>query len=84
MVALQRRPRLGYESPELWISDMVVDARRRRRGAGRALAEVAEAQARRWGCGTIRLESREHREEAHAFYSSMGYADHGVSFEKVL
>jgi len=83
-VLVQRRARLGYTRREAWLANMVVLETYRRRGIGRLLVDAAERQARRWGCGTIRLESRAHRTEAHAFYRALGFDDHGVSFEKVL
>jgi GNAT superfamily N-acetyltransferase len=56
------------------IGGLVVDAACRRRGVGRALMRRAEEWAAQKGCATVTLRSNVIREEAHAFYRSLGYS----------
>jgi GNAT superfamily N-acetyltransferase len=56
------------------IEGLVVDERERRRGAGAALLDAAEAWARRRGCSEVRVQSNVIRTRAHAFYTRQGYA----------
>jgi GNAT superfamily N-acetyltransferase len=56
------------------IGGLVVDAACRRRGVGFALMRRAEAWAAEKGCATVSLRSNVIREEAHAFYRSLGYS----------
>jgi GNAT superfamily N-acetyltransferase len=58
---------------EAEIGGLVVDARRRRRGAGRALMQRAEEWARKKGLRTVYLRSNVIRKDAHAFYVELGY-----------
>jgi len=50
------------------------------RGIGRALMAHALAQAREAGCYKLALSSNAKRESAHAFYRSLGFQQHGLSF----
>lgn len=84
LAVVQRRLRIGYAGHELWLAEMVVDERSRRRGIGRALVAAVEEHASATGCRLVRLESRAARRDAHAFYRALGYTDHGVSFTKAL
>ena len=43
------------------------------------LADTAQ-HARAWGCYKLALSSNRRRERAHAFYESLGFERHGVSF----
>ncbi|MFB3920620.1 MAG: GNAT family N-acetyltransferase [Terriglobia bacterium] len=55
------------------IGGLVVDEKWRGAGIGRLLVEQAEAWARAKGCTSIRLRSNIIRQEAHQFYSKLGY-----------
>ncbi len=57
------------------VGALVVDARHRGAGLGRALLGRAERWARARGLARIGLESRTTRERAHAFYRGLGYRD---------
>lgn len=68
------------------VGALVVDERVRGAGVGRALMEKAEAWAAERGFRVVTLRSRDTRDEAHAFYQSIGYAavKTSVVFEKRL
>jgi ribosomal protein S18 acetylase RimI-like enzyme len=77
-------PLIHRDLPVGRITAMVVRADRRGAGVGRRLEEELEAIARREGCGRIDLTSRHHREEAHAFYRSLGFEETSRRFVKDL
>jgi GNAT superfamily N-acetyltransferase len=52
---------------------LAVSEASRGRGTGKALVELAIAQAREWGAGAIALWSRPYQVEAHRIYESLGY-----------
>lgn len=54
---------------------IVVAADCRRLGVGRKLMTSLEALAEQAGCTKLELTSAAHREDAHAFYDSLGYAE---------
>lgn len=55
------------------LGGLVVSTASRRRGIGRALVRAAEEWARSEGYYELRLRSGLHRDEAHRFYSAVGY-----------
>jgi GNAT superfamily N-acetyltransferase len=55
------------------IVGLVIDARARRTGVGRALAEAAEDWARRQGFDALMVRSNAARIESHPFYLKHGY-----------
>ncbi|MBP6748078.1 MAG: GNAT family N-acetyltransferase [Xanthomonadaceae bacterium] len=55
---------------------LVVDAERRRRGAGAALVSAAEAWASRRGVAQVVVRSSLSRDATHPFYRCLGYAHH--------
>ena len=84
LVAMWIRPRLNWTAPEAWISDLYVDPDHRRQGIAGALVDACVREARRRGCHRVVLESATHREDAHAFYESYGFAGSGLRFELPL
>src|ERR1700677_3617834 len=66
---------LIYESdlPMCWIMAFSVASRFRRRGVGRALLGEIERWCRARGVSDIKVNSGEHRADAHAFYEACGY-----------
>lgn len=67
-------------APSAVAEDVVVSRQHQRLGAGRQLMAHAVAQARAAGCYKLALSSNSKREAAHAFYRSLGFAQHGLSF----
>jgi GNAT superfamily N-acetyltransferase len=67
-------------APSAVAEDVVVSGQHRRFGVGRQLMAHAMAQARAAGCYKLALSSNSRREAAHAFYRSLGFAQHGLSF----
>jgi len=78
------RRQLNFPAEQAWIPDLVVDARDRRRGIGRALLEEAERRACSRGCYGLTLESGYQRAEAHHLYRRFGMRDLGKYFGKGL
>ena len=68
----------------VYVDDLVSDAVRRSRGAGRLLLGWLEAKARSLGCGALALDSGVQRQDAHRFYFREGMAIFAYSFKKVL
>lgn len=62
------------------IGGLVVDETVRRRGIGSALVRQAEQWAEGAGYRELRLRSGLHREGAHSFYRSLGYAQAKASY----
>lgn len=58
-----------------WIGLLLVDARRRGRGLGRAVAEEVHQRLRERGRPAVRLAVLENNESALAFWSALGYAE---------
>jgi GNAT superfamily N-acetyltransferase len=56
------------------VAALVVRSGWRRKGIGRALMASLEKLALQAGCSTIELTSSTHRDGAHLFYESLGYA----------
>ena len=67
-------------TPSAIAEDVVVDKARQGQGIGRQMMAYAADQARLAGCYKLALSSNRKRKEAHAFYESLGFAQHGLSF----
>lgn len=67
-------------APSAIVEDVVVDPALHRRGIGRAMLTYALAVARDKGCYKLALSANAKRVKAHAFYESLGFVRHGVSF----
>lgn len=69
-------PNLSHGArPWAIIENVIVDRKRRRRGAGRLLMEYAIDRAKESDCCRIGLSSNKSRHEAHQFYQAMGFFD---------
>jgi GNAT superfamily N-acetyltransferase len=66
--------------PSAIAEDVVVTADRQGLGIGRHMMAHAVAEARAAGCYKLALSSNRKRTQAHAFYESLGFAQHGLSF----
>lgn len=62
------------------VEDVCVDEGQRRSGVGRAMMEFAMGAAREGGCYKLTLSSNLARTNAHEFYRSLGFEQHGLSF----
>lgn len=67
-------------APSAIVEDVVVAARRQGQGIGRQMMAHALERAREAGCYKLALSSNARRAGAHAFYESLGFARHGLSF----
>jgi GNAT superfamily N-acetyltransferase len=83
-VALWRLIENTYEGRRLYVDDLVSDAARRSRGAGRLLLDWLEARGRNLGCDVLALDSGVHRQDAHRFYFRERMAIFSYSFKKAL
>jgi GNAT superfamily N-acetyltransferase len=75
VVALSVVPYLEREGAIGRIVALVVDARVRGRGVGRALIDAAQREAELLGCVTLEVNTQRHRDEARAFYRRLGFAE---------
>jgi len=64
-----------------FVCDLVTTANRRSEGFGRRLLEHVHEWARERGCDNVELESGLWRDEAHDFYTEMGYEKYCYSFK---
>ena len=78
------RPRLNWTTPEAWVPDLVVLPAYRRRGFARALLDACVTEARHRGCHTLKLESGDDRQEAHALYAANGFERFGGAYRFAL
>ena len=67
-------------TPSAIAEDVVVAPDRQGQGIGRQLMAHALQQAREAGCYKLALSSNAKRKAAHAFYESLGFQRHGLSF----
>jgi len=67
-------------TPSAIAEDVIVAAGRQGQGIGRQLMAHAIEQARQAGCYKLALSSNSKRAQAHAFYDSLGFKRHGLSF----
>jgi GNAT superfamily N-acetyltransferase len=67
-------------TPSAVVEDVVVLAGRQGQGIGRQMMQHAIDEARAAGCYKLALSSNRKRLAAHAFYESLGFAQHGLSF----
>lgn len=67
-------------TPSAIAEDVVVAPDRQGQGIGRQMMAHAVEQVRQAGCYKLALSSNRKREAAHAFYESLGFAQHGLSF----
>ena len=67
-------------TPSAIAEDVVVAKARQGQGIGRQMMAHAADQARAAGCYKLALSSNRKRKEAHAFYESLGFGQHGLSF----
>jgi GNAT superfamily N-acetyltransferase len=62
------------------VEDVVVASVFQGRGIGRQMMDHAKEQAKAAGCYKLALSSNRKRHAAHAFYESLGFDQHGLSF----
>lgn len=67
-------------TPSAIAEDIVVAHHRHGQGIGRKMMVHAKEQAHQAGCYKLALSSNLKRKDAHAFYESLGFAQHGLSF----
>ena len=71
-------------APSAVVEDVCVDEKLRGGGIGRKMMQFALKSAAEAGCYKLTLSSNLKRTEAHAFYRSLGFEQHGISFHADL
>ena len=71
-------------TPSAVVEDVCVDEQLQGQGIGRAMIHSAMEFAHQCGCYKLALSSNVAREGAHAFYRSLGFEQHGLSFHVQL
>ncbi len=71
-------------TPSAVVEDVCVDEKLRGGGIGGAMMKFAMKVATECGCYKLTLSSNLIRERAHAFYRSLGFEQHGISFHADL
>ncbi len=67
-------------APSAIAEDVVVDKACQGQGIGRQMMAHALQRAKEAGCYKLALSSNRKRKDAHAFYESLGFQQHGLSF----
>lgn len=84
MASVLLLPRLNHVTRELYVPELVVSRRYRRRGIGRALVGHCVGLAAENGCHRLRLESGNRRTDSHKFYRDLGFEQSALSFSKSI
>ncbi len=71
-------------APSAIVEEVLVAPAHQGTGVGRAMLHDAKTRARKAGCYKLMLSSNIKRERAHAFYDSLGFERHGISFRTDL
>jgi N-acetylglutamate synthase-like GNAT family acetyltransferase len=66
------------------VMTLVVQEAMRNQGIGKELIRTAEVFAREVGCSAIEVTSADYREDAHRFYTRLGYPKTSVKFFKEI
>ena len=78
------RTLLDGVAPHAIVDALVVDAALRGEGIGRALMTEAHCRAEEIGCSRLELMSSKGLDQAHAFYSQLGYESTAEGFRHWL
>jgi GNAT superfamily N-acetyltransferase len=84
LAAAHTVPLVTRDAPLCRIAALIVAARARGTGVGRALVEQVVRHARERGCDRVEVTSAERRADAHAFYRRLGFEDTSRRFIKDL
>jgi len=84
LIALHWSTMLHNPAPTARITTLIVADEARGRGAGRALVEAAAALVRQAGCTILELTTALHREDARAFYESIGFTASSMRLHRDL
>ena len=71
-------------APSAIVEDVCVDEGSRGRGIGGVMMRFAMKLAAQSGCYKLTLSSNSARTEAHEFYRSLGFEQHGISFRVTI
>ena len=83
-VSIMFLPRLNQTNLEMYIPELIVQEKYRRKGIGKLLIHACINLAKKKKCHRIRLESGNNRKESHKFYESLGFEYSAKSFTKNL
>jgi GNAT superfamily N-acetyltransferase len=77
-------PTIEHERPAGKLGALVVAESHRSQGIGRQLVETLEAEATARGCAVFYVTTAERRDDAHAFYESVGLERTGRRYGRTL
>jgi len=73
---------IGHQgAPSAIIEGVCVDEEQQGQGIGKKMMQAAVDISRKHGCYKVALTSNIKREKAHGFYRSLGFIQHGLSFQ---
>ena len=84
LVTCHMFPSIHASAPVAWLTTLIVDRHHCGLGIGRRLCRAAEVWARERGAQRVSVSSGAQRDDAHAFYGRIGYAQTGMRLTKVL
>ena len=84
LITLHATPVLHRPTAVGRLTTLVVAARARGTGVGRALVAAAEQLLAERGCALVEVTSNRKRRDAHAFYEHLGYCETSLRFYKPL
>lgn len=67
-------------TPSGVVEDVAVDENYHGQGIGKKMMQFAMQECQKYGCYKIVLSSNVKRTQAHQFYESLGFRQHGISF----
>lgn len=68
-------------TPSAIVEGVCVEENYQGKGIGKAMMKAAQEKAKAAGCYKLALTSNIKREQAHRFYRSLGFEQHGISFQ---
>lgn len=84
MISIIFLPRLNQKYSEMYIPELVVTDKFRKKGIGTKLIGFCVSMASNKKCKKIRLESGNSRLKTHQFYEKLGFESKSKSFTKNL
>ena len=71
-------------TPSGIVEDVAVDQKYHGQGIGKQMMQFAMEKCQKYGCYKLILSSNVKRAQAHRFYESLGFRQHGISFHVAI
>lgn len=84
MISIIFLSRLNRQLFEMYIPELIVGKKYRKKGIGKLLIESCIELAKKKKCYRMRLESGNNRKEAHEFYKKLGFDQSALTFTKSI